>query len=194
MNKTQWNNIVSMAIELLGKNNLNPKIKSDLELAKEIGFTKLIQAQKIWNKDSLSFADRVVKLKQIDKRLVDIDEETGKVKSVFALNTYLKPKIIAFNDVEKDLVEKVLQSNEEKTEILPKGYLYYNPEKRLAFYSIVLDLKQYEGYWAERYALLSKENALFLHNFVFSNDVFWKKTNIKNLKSKHKNLQKAHHL
>jgi len=172
MNKEQWNNIVSMAIELLGKSNLNPKIKSDLELAKEIGFTKLIQAQKIWNKDSLTFADKVVKLKQIDKRLVEIDEENGKVKNVFALNTYLKAKIINFNDVEKDLVEKVLQSTEEKTEILPKGYLYYNPEKRLAFYSIVLDLKQYEGYWGERYAVLSKENALFLHNFVFSNDVF----------------------
>ena len=169
MNKTQWNDAVDLVINLLGKSNLNPKIKNDLELAKEIGFTKLIQAQKIWNKDSLSFADRVVKLKSIDKRLVDIDEETGRVKSVFALNTYLKPKIINFNDVEKDLVDKVLQSSEEKTEILPKGYLYYNSEKRLAFYSIVADLSQYEGFYAERYALLNNEKALFLHEFVFSN-------------------------
>ena len=121
MNKEQWNNIVSMAIELLGKNNLNPKIKSDLELAKEIGFTKLIQAQKIWNKDSLSFTDRVAKLKNLDKRLVDIDEENGKVKSVFALNTYLKPKIIAFNDVEKDLVEKILQSMKKKQKYCQKA-------------------------------------------------------------------------
>ena len=172
MNKEQWNNIVETAIDLLSKNNLNPKIKNDLELAKEIGFTKLIQAQKIWNKDSLSFADRVVKLKNLDKRLVDIDEETGRVKSVFALNTQLKAKIINFNDVEKDLVDKVLQSSEEKTEILPKGYLYYNPEKRLAFYSIVANLNQYEGFWAEKYALLNNEKALFLHDFVFSNDVF----------------------
>jgi len=172
MNKEQWNNIVETAIDLLSKSNLNPKIKNDLELAKEIGFVKLIQAQKIWNKDSLSFANRVVKLKNLDKRLVDIDEETGRVKSVFALNTYLKAKIINFNDVEKDIVDKVLQSNDEKTEILPKGYLYYNPEKRLAFYSIVANLKQYEGFWAERYALLNNEKALFLHEFVFSNDVF----------------------
>jgi len=173
MNKEQWNNIVDTAINLLEKSGLNIKIKNDLELAKEIGFVKLIKAQKIWNKDSLDFADRVIKLKSIDKRLVDIDEETGRVENVFALNTYLKPKIISFNDVEKDLVDKVLQSTEEKTEILPKGYLYYNPEKRLAFYSIVANLKQYEGFWAERYALLNNEKALFLHEFVFSNDVFW---------------------
>jgi len=176
MNKTQWNDIVDVAINLLQKSGLNIKIKNDLELAKEIGFAKLIQAQKIWNKDSLSFAqsfaDRVVKLKNLDKRLVDIDEENGRVKNLFALNTYLKPKIIKFNDVEQDLIEKVLQSSEEKTEILPKGYLYYNPEKRLAFYSIVASLNQYEGYWAEKYAVLNNENALFLHNFVFSNDVF----------------------
>jgi hypothetical protein len=172
MNKTQWNDIVSMAIELLNKSNLNPKIKTDLELAKEIGFVKLIQSQKIWNKDSLDFVSKISKLKNIDKRLVEIDEETGRVKSVFALNTYLKPKIISFNDVEKDLVDKVLQSREEKTEILPKGYLYYNPEKRLAFYSMVFNLKQYEGYWAERYALLNNEKALFLHEFVFSSEIF----------------------
>jgi len=172
MNKTQWNDIVDEAIELLNKSNLNPKIKSDLELAKQIGFTKLIQAQKIWNKDSLSFGEKVVKLKNLDKRLVDIDKESGRVKSVFALNTYLKPKIITFNDVEQDLIYKVLQSNDEKTEILPKGYFYYNPEKRLAFYSIVADLNQYEGFYAERYALLNNEKALFLHEFVFSNEIF----------------------
>jgi len=171
MNKEQWNNIVDTAINLLEKSGLNIKIKNDLELAKEIGFVKLIKAQKIWSK-SLTFAERVIKLKSIDKRLVDIDEETGRVENVFALNTYLKPKIISFNDVEKDLVDKILQSTEEKTEILPKGYLYYNPEKRLAFYSIVANLKQYEGFWAERYALLNNEKALFLHEFVFSNDVF----------------------
>ena len=172
MNKTQWNNIVDVAIELLNKSNLNIKIKNDLELAKQIGFTKLIQAQKIWSKDSLDFTSKISKLKNLDKRLVDIDEETGKVKMVFALNTYLKPKIISFNDIEQDIVYKVLQSSEEKTEILPKGYLYYNPEKRLAFYSIVADLKQYEGFYGERYALLNNEKALFLHEFVFSNEVF----------------------
>jgi len=169
MNKTQWNDAVETAIDLLGKSNLNTKIKNDLELAKQIGFTKLIQAQKIWNRESLDFASKILKLKNLDKRLVDIDEETGRVKSVFVLNTYLKIKIINFNDVEKDLVDKVLQSSEEKTEILPKGYLYYNPEKRLAFYSIVADLSQYEGFYAERYALLNNEKALFLHEFVFSN-------------------------
>lgn len=172
MNKAQWNDIVDVALDLLQKSNLNHKIKNDLELAKEIGFVKLIEAQKIWNKDSLDFVSKITKLKNIDKRLVEIDEETGKVKNVFALNNYLKPKIISFNDVEKDLVDKVLQSSEEKTEIMPKGYLYYNPEKRQAFYSMVFNLKQYEGYWAERYALLNNEKALFLHEFVFSNDVF----------------------
>jgi len=141
-------------------------------LAKEIGFLKLIQAQKIWNRESLDFTSKISKLKNLDKRLVDIDEETGRVKSVFALNTYLKPKIITFNDVEKDIVDKVFQSTEEKMEVFAKGYLYYNPEKRLAFYSIVTNLNQYEGFWAERYALLNNENALFLHDFVFSNDVF----------------------
>jgi len=172
MNKTQWNNIVDRAIDLLGKSNLNPKIKNDLELAKEIGFVKLIKAQKIWNKDSLDFTSKISKLKNLDKRLVDIDEESGRVKSVFALNTYLKIKIIKFNDIEKDLVDKVLQSNSEKMEVFAKGYLYYNPEKRLAFYSIVANLNQYEGFWAEKYALLNNEKALFLHEFVFSNDVF----------------------
>jgi len=172
MNKTQWNDIVDFAVNSLQKSGLNIKIKNDLELAKEIGFVKLIQAQKIWNKDSLDFTSKISKLKNLDKRLVEIDEENGRVKNLFALNTYLKVKIIKFNDVEKDLVDKVFQSSEEKTEIMPKGYLYYNPEKRLAFYSIVAMLNQYEGFWAEKYALLNNENALFLHNFVFSNDVF----------------------
>jgi len=172
MNKEQWNNIVNLAVDLLGKSGLNIKIKNDLELAKQIGFTKLTQAEKIWSSETLSFASKISKLKNLDKRLVDIDEETGKVKMVFALNTYLKPKIISFNDIEQDIVDKILQSNSEKTEILPKGYLYYNPEKRLAFYSIVADLKQYEGFYGERYALLNNEKALFLHEFVFSNEIF----------------------
>jgi len=172
MNKEKWNDIVNRAIDLLNKSNINHKIKSDLELAKQIGFVKLIEAQKIWNKDSLSFSDKVAKLKNIDKRLVEIDEENGRVKNLFALNTYLKIKIISFNDVEQDIVSKVLQSTEEKMETFAKGYLYYNPEKRLAFYSIVAMLNQYEGFWAEKYAVLNNEKALFLHNFVFSNDVF----------------------
>ena len=69
MNKEQWNNIVNLAVDLLGKSNLNYKIKSDLELAKEIGFTKLIQAQKIWNRESLDFTSKISKLKNLLEHL-----------------------------------------------------------------------------------------------------------------------------